>query len=82
MSATKERQCTWAGCEQPAQHQQIATDGQQWADLCDEHNGQIDKDIDTAFADGDVKRLLSGWVKAQGGSKKAAKRMIGEICDE
>lgn len=69
--------CTWANCNQLALHPQIARDGEQWADLCDEHNKEIDKSIDDAISGGDVKAILSGWIKAQGGSKKATQRMMG-----
>ncbi len=65
--------CTWEGCSEFATTQQTAKDGQIWAKLCAKH----DKEIDDAIKSGDPKPILSTWIKAQGGSKAAAKRMMG-----
>ena len=74
--------CTWRDCSNEAAHPQIAKDGEQWANLCDEHNSKIDESIDTAIANGDVRSLLSGWVKAQGGAEAAAGRMVSPLAAE
>lgn len=63
--------CTWVDCELDACIPQIARDGTQWANLCAEHALKLD----TAIAMNKPKILLAYWVKAQGGSKKAAERM-------
>ena len=79
MSETKQREdgCTWVDCTAVATHRQVGKDSQQWANLCDEHHAQMEK------ASGDFlggitgpQKLLSAWVKAQGGSAKAAGRMM------
>ena len=63
--------CTWMNCTSTATKAQIATDGQQWAHLCEAHF----KELDAAMKTG-VKQTLSAWVKAQGGAKEAAKRVL------
>ena len=62
--------CTWVDCTAAATKAQIAADGEQWAHLCETHF----LELDTAMKAG-VKPMLSAWVKAQGGTKAAAKRM-------
>ena len=62
--------CTWIDCTATATKAQIATDGEQWAHLCEAHF----LELDVAMKSG-VKPMLSAWVKAQGGAKSAAKRM-------
>ncbi len=64
------RTCTWVGCTERALHPQHGKDGSQWADLCSKHVHELD----AAIEDGPP-RMLSAWVKAQGGAKKAAARM-------
>ena len=61
--------CTWVGCAAHATHPQMATDGVVWADLCAVH----DLALEQAMVAG-VPQMLSAWVKAQGGAKKAAER--------
>jgi hypothetical protein len=46
-------------------------DGRPWAYLCDAHSARLD----AAIASGDPRRILSAWVKAQGGAAAAARRM-------
>jgi hypothetical protein len=69
--------CTWVDCNAEATHPQVGKDGQQWSDLCDEHHAQLDKASDD-FLSGATgpQKMLSAWVKAQGGSKKATERMM------
>lgn len=68
--------CTWKDCEEPGTHRQTAADGEVWANLCDAHNKELDWAVLQSGEQGNVKALLSAWVKAQGGSKKAAARMV------
>lgn len=63
--------CTYVDCKEPGEHQQKAKDGAVWASLCDEHAVLLDNSITS----GNQKQILSVWVKAQGGAKKAARRM-------
>ena len=60
--------CTWVDCINTATKPQLNEQGNQWANLCDEHHEQIQKAIEEL----DVKALVSAWVKASGGAKKLA----------
>lgn len=64
-------QCTWIDCQASGFYEQKAKDGRVWATLCETH----DKLVHAAYESGDVKRILSNWVKAQGGAKAAVSRM-------
>ena len=64
--------CTWVDCKNEASVPQIAKDGKEWANLCEMHDREINQSIENY----DIRRILSGWVKAQGGGKKAAARLI------
>jgi hypothetical protein len=64
--------CTWIGCDKVATHEQFDRDGKSWANLCDEHNAEIEKAIDTMKPG----VLMSAWIKAQGGSGAASRRMM------
>jgi hypothetical protein len=61
--------CTWEGCASPAVTPQIASDGEEWANLCAEHAQKFDAELL------DAKKVLGDWVKAQGGAKEVVKRM-------
>jgi hypothetical protein len=63
--------CTWKDCNNEAKHSQISKDNREWANLCYEHNTKFLKDI----KEGNVKAILSDWVKANGGSEALAKKM-------
>jgi hypothetical protein len=63
--------CTWEGCQKEADQERLAGDGSVWANLCKDHT----KQMDAAETSSDVKLLLSCWVRAQGGAKKAASRL-------
>jgi hypothetical protein len=63
--------CTWVDCQKDATKPQIARDGQKWANLCEMH----DRELEEALKAG-VPKVLSAWVKAQGGSTMASERMI------
>jgi hypothetical protein len=69
-------QCTWKDCPNEAKHPQVASDEQEWANLCDEHKSELDWSILQTGETQDIRSLMSVWIKAQGGAKKAAKRMI------
>lgn len=64
--------CTWVDCGRAAAFPQIAKDGEQWANLCAEHN----EEIEAAIGALDARKVLGCWVKAMGGSKKATERMM------
>lgn len=66
--------CTWKDCDKPATQPQVASDGEIWANLCDEHHEKLEESLSSL----EPKKLLSAWVKAQGGANKAAKRMTGD----
>jgi hypothetical protein len=63
--------CTWKGCSKPAKHQQTAKDGEEWANLCDEHNAELERSIS-----GPAPVVLRCWVLAGGGAEKMAARMV------
>lgn len=65
--------CTWVGCKRIAHVPQVSKDGQEWAKLCRKHDSELKK---LQAPGGDAQALLSGWVKAQGGAKVAAGRMV------
>lgn len=72
--------CTWQDppdqqCPETATHPQLSTDKTVWADLCEKHHLAIEKGME-AF---DAKTVLRNWVRAQGGSRKAAARMMTEF---
>ncbi len=67
--------CTWVDCTEAAAHPQIGKDGKQWAHLCQAHHDQLEGHI----KNGEAKHVLSAWVRAQGGSKKATEAMRPEI---
>jgi hypothetical protein len=66
--------CTWADCTNPAIKKQVAEDGEVWANLCNEHAFQMDQSLNEIATN--PAKMLGAWVKAQGGSKKAAGRMM------
>lgn len=65
------KKCTWKDCNKEAKIPQILTDGNIWANLCEEHNKQLEDDIEQMK----VKELVRDWILAQGGAKAAAARM-------
>lgn len=70
--------CTWVDCKNEAHVPQIANNGSVWAELCFEHAKEIENCMTKFQEDGyGPKRMLSSWVKAQGGVKAAAARMTG-----
>lgn len=63
--------CTWEGCTRTGGYKQVAKDGQVWATLCGPHHTELDEAMATTPA-----RMIGAWIKAQGGAKAAARRMI------
>lgn len=64
--------CTWEGCTDRGYHLRLDRQGLRcWATLCEAHNNMFQAAVD----EGNVKKILSYYVKAVGGSKKAAERM-------
>lgn len=75
-----EMTCTWIDCKKEATVPQISKDGQEWSTLCEDHAKEIDKSCDEFLHDpnglkSNIKKMLSSWIKAQGGAKKAAERI-------
>lgn len=65
--------CTWKYCEKNAVHPQVASDGEVWANLCDEHHAELEAAI------GDrPEKMISAWVLAMGGAKLASRRVLKE----
>lgn len=64
--------CTWEGCTSIGEYKQVAKDGEVWATLCFIHHTELDEAVGTTPA-----RMILAWIKAQGGSKAAARRMTG-----
>ena len=65
------RPCTWEGCPARAVKPKHDKQNRIWADLCLEHNTEFER----AMTLGAPGRVLSTWVKAQGGAAKAAERV-------
>ena len=63
--------CTWERCTRGGPHEHKDKQGAVWATLCAEHDSQLQ----VALVSGEPKKILSAWVKAQGGSRAAAGRM-------
>jgi hypothetical protein len=62
-------QCTWVDCNNEATAPQVGKDGNQWANLCEEHTKEMDDNLM------DAKGVLRCWVRAQGG----AQGMVGKM---
>lgn len=62
--------CTWDGCVANAAVPQVDIHGRQWANLCPEHDLKLNDSIG-----GSAKEMLSNWIKAKGGAKRAAADM-------
>lgn len=78
MQGNKEELCTWVGCDRVATVPLRATDGEIWANLCGDHAKKHGDGVDHAVKQGDtgIRKMLSNWVKAQGGSKVASGRIF------
>lgn len=53
---------------------QIAKDGDVWANLCEAHDGEMDRTLSSL----DAAKMLRAWIHAQGGARAAADRMNAE----
>ncbi len=69
----REIKCTWKNCKNDAIYSQVAKDGEVWANLCEEHHNLLEECISDIE---NPKKLLGAWIKAQGGAKRAAGRMV------
>lgn len=79
MPATREL-CTWQEkdrrCEAEATHPQRSNDGSVWANLCSEHHSLLESAMPGKETEGDPRKMLAYWVKANGGAKKMAASMV------
>lgn len=57
--------CTWINCQDTGLHPQRDRDGSAWSTLCEAHKLALDQ----VMAEGNVKNILSSWVKASGGTQ-------------
>lgn len=64
--------CTWVGCTEKGTNPQPDKMGRAWALLCSSHEDSLKEALDS----GDAKRILGSWVKASGGAKIMAERMV------
>lgn len=67
--------CTWRDCTMAANHPQVDSDGEVWANLCDDHKAEFEMATTPTGDTFNPQAVLSAWIKAQGGAKKAARRM-------
>ena len=65
--------CTYVDCQEAAVHDQVAKDGSVWARLCPAHYTELEGAISAT----DAPRMMRAWVRCQGGSKAAARRLMG-----
>ena len=74
--------CTWAGCNEEAMHAWNDKKGNVWASLCPDHNDSLQESIDKSGSidpeemKQGLREVLSKWIKAQGGAKVAARRVL------
>jgi hypothetical protein len=71
------QQCTWVDppevrCSSAATHAELSNDKTPWAHTCDIHHAMIEDGI-VNFT---PQKMLRNWVRAQGGHKAAAARMM------
>ncbi len=59
-------ECTWKDCSEIATNIQLDKNGKEWANLCNDHNSELEK----AIQDCTPKVLMRAWVLASGGAKK------------
>ncbi len=72
--------CTWLGCNKNAEYQMMDKFDKPWACLCKEHFDIHEEAVRKGIQEGgteNIKKMLSAWVKAHGGAKKAAKDLLG-----
>lgn len=64
--------CTWLNCQSLGCKEWLDKQGHRWALLCIPHDMQLKRELEESTK---IERLISAWVNAQGGSKKAAERI-------
>lgn len=57
--------CTWVDCQDTGLHAQLDRDGRAWSTLCEAHKLALDQ----VMVEGNVKKIISSWIKASGGSR-------------
>lgn len=62
--------CTWEGCAGSGLHPQLDANGKPWARLCETHHNRLAE----ILSGSDARKILSVWVRAQGGPRAAAAR--------
>ena len=70
--------CTAVGCDQPARHREIGTDGREWAHLCGHCADTLHATLTTAWDHSAGKRatlVLDAWTHAAGGPEVLLERM-------
>lgn len=66
--------CTWVDCDNAAQHDWKDKNDKVWTKLCDFHHERLDLSIKNA--ENEPAKMLSNYVKAQGGAALAVKRTM------
>lgn len=64
--------CTWKDCKDEATKQQLDKNGEEWANLCQDHHEILEDHLESL----EPKRILGAWVKASGGADKMAKKIF------
>jgi hypothetical protein len=78
---SKIRNCTWKDCKNEGKHEQKDKFGNVWSLLCDEHEAEQQKGLDNLSEEDSEKRkknigkMLSNWIKANGGADKMSKKI-------
>jgi hypothetical protein len=65
--------CTWKDCTELAVHPQKTKYGEVWANLCTQHNSELEQ----ALTGTSARAILRCWVLGGGGADKMAARMTG-----
>ncbi len=71
-------QCTWKDCDKEGDYELEDKNGGVWAFLCQGHYDEYENDVGIAIQDPskhNLKKMLSGYVKAQGGAKELVKKI-------
>ena len=63
--------CTWVDCQASGFLLQLDQQKRPWATLCETHHRLLHDALEAK----DARKILSYWVKAQGGAKAAKDRM-------
>jgi hypothetical protein len=66
------KRCSWKDCPGEGLISQLDKNGHEWACLCDE----CDSLLTDALESGDVKRIMSTYIRAQGGAEKMMSRFM------